>query len=166
MEGEGGSALGELEAFARPGLPGLFTFFHTGVSGEVAGLFEDRSEVAVVFEEGTGDAVGDGDGLALVASAVDAGDDVDFAGLFSGLEGLEGGTAGLLGGEIFVSGLAVDLNLAGARLEADTSGGVFAAADRDVNSGRGKGDGHGEGVRRAQGRGTGCWASWGCLAPA
>src|SRR5207302_2786407 len=78
MQGVGGtSTLAELEARARALLAVLLALLLAGIAGQEPGRLEAVAQLAVVLEQGAGDAVADGAGLPGAAAAFDGGDDVE-----------------------------------------------------------------------------------------
>ena len=64
-----GRALGELEALASTGLTGLLTFLHAVIASEQASLLQDRAELRISSDQGTGDAHTSGTHLAVHTTA-------------------------------------------------------------------------------------------------
>ena len=73
------SALGELRSAAGLFETVLLALFHARVAGQQTGGFQDGAVALVDEEQGAGDAVADGAGLAGHAAAGDGGFDVDLA---------------------------------------------------------------------------------------
>ena len=124
-------AFRELEAAAGAGLAGLLAFLHARIAGEETGLLEDGAEVLVGLDEGAGDAVAQGAGLAGGAAAFADRDDVVLADAFDGLEGRFDDQAQVGGGEIIFELAVVDDDLAGALGEADAGDGGLAPTGGD-----------------------------------
>ncbi len=109
---EGESALGVLGALAGLVQADLLAFDHAGVAGEETGLAQYAPEGFVVFEEGAGDAVADGAGLARGAAAGDGNGGAHLVQHLGGLKGLTHDHACGLATEELVQRAAIDRDAA------------------------------------------------------
>src|SRR5690606_35841303 len=187
--------LGELERTACLCTAVLLALDDARVAGQEAALLEDRAQARLEVGQRLGDAVTNGTGLAGKTAAGDGGDDVELAVTGSCDDRLLQDHLQDRTGEVGFERLAVDDDLAGARLDPHAGNGVLALAGcvgtalgvnlLDVNRG-GSGrscSGDAEVLERgevghyqallvfllfslATSRATGCWASCGWLEPA
>src|SRR5690606_13976218 len=188
-------ALGELEGAAGLSLAVLLALHHAAVTGQETALLEHGAQAGLVVGQRLGNAVAHRARLARKAAAGDRCDDVVLAVAVCRddrlLEDhLQDGTR-----EIGVVFLVVDRDLAGAWLDPDAGDGVLALAggvgaarfvellDVDRRSRLLRGHGRAEFCERgkllshcqallflrfsaATSSVSGCWAAWGCSAPA
>lgn len=92
----------------------LLTLLHAGISGQIACCLEHRSVLGVSLEQGTGDAVTDGSGLAGVTAALDINLDVELIQSLGCAERLANDNLKGLKTEVLVDICLVDRDLAGA----------------------------------------------------
>src|SRR3954471_24510014 len=128
------------------------------VTGEEAGLLQRRAVVGLEPDERAGDREAQGPGLAGDAAAVQGGDDVVLVGLLQGDERLLDELLVHLVREVVVERAPVELEVAGARNEADADDGLLAAAD--------DGGGRGHWDTCLISNGCGFWAACGWSGPA
>src|SRR5580704_320526 len=126
--GRGSSALGELEAAARPGATIFLALDDAAVARQEAALLHSAAQIRLVLGERLGDAVAHRAGLARQPAARDGGDHVELLAALRDVERLLDDH--LLGRarEIDLLVAAVDGDLAGARLDPDAGDGVLAPA--------------------------------------
>ncbi|EGE55629.1 hypothetical protein RHECNPAF_890041 [Rhizobium etli CNPAF512] len=184
--------LGELEGAAGLCLAVLLAFDDAAVAGQEAALLQHRAQARLEVGERLGQAMANGTGLAGEAAAGNGCDDVELAVTGSRDDRLAQDHLQHRAGEIVREFLAVDDDLAGARLDPDAGDGVLALAGRvgaaeridlaDVRRSSSFGSraeilqggevSHDQALltffllSAATSRATGCWASWGWLAPA
>ena len=108
------SALAELRRAAGGFEAVLFALLHAGIAGEVTGSLELSAVVLIQLEQGAGNAVTDGAGLAGDAAAADGGFNVDLAEKVQSGEGLADQQLQGLQTEVIVDIPAVDGDGAGA----------------------------------------------------
>ena len=103
-----GSATGSLEAV-------LLTLFHTRISGQVSGGFQDRSEIGVNLKKRSCDAVTDCACLAGKTAALDIYKHIELVSAVRCNQGLTNNNLQSLKTEILVDVSLIDGNLAGSR---------------------------------------------------
>src|SRR5260221_5976492 len=113
-----GSTLAVLEAFARPGLAVFFAFAFEGIAGEQTLGLEGGAQIDVGGQQGAGDAVPDGAGLAVGTAALDVDADVELAGGGGGGERLGGEHPEGVGGGKGLERASLDGELSGGRGDA------------------------------------------------
>src|SRR4029079_8251045 len=123
-------ALRELEAAASLGPAVLLALDHAAVAGQEAFAFHCRAERRLEARQRLGNAVLDRAGLSRQAAALDGGDDVILTDTIGDAERLVDHQAQRRTSEIDRLIAAVELDLAGARLQADACNSVLAAAGR------------------------------------
>ena len=130
LGGKSRSALGELEAPARLALAVLLALDDAAVAGQEARGLQRRAQARLVERQRLADAVLDRAGLAGETAALDGGHHVELAGDAGDGEGLADHHLEHRAGEVDVHLLAVDDDLAVARLDPDAGDRVLALAGR------------------------------------
>lgn len=123
--------LRELRAAAGAVEAVLLAFLHAGVARHVVLLAELLDEVAVVLQQGAGDALGACAGLAGSAAAVDEDSHVDLVAELAVIQRAGDGVLVLNDPEELGEFTAVDGDLAAARLDADAGDGGLATASAE-----------------------------------
>ena len=121
-------ALAELLGAAGLAQTNLLTFDFAGVTRHEAGVREDGLEAFIVVDEGAGDAVTDGAGLAGFTATADVDGDVERFGVFREFERLHDDHAARFTVEVLFQGTTVDNDLARAALDEDASHRALATA--------------------------------------
>ncbi len=123
-----GLALAELEALTGTRLAVFLTFLHTRIASEVSAGLQGWAEGGVDFEQGAGDAVAHGAGLAGGASTGHDDAEVELRFIGGDGEGFDGLHAQLFEREVGFEGAAIDRDFAGAWGHTDAGDGGFAPA--------------------------------------
>ena len=111
----------------------FLSFHFTGIAGDEAGAAQRRAQVFIVFDQGAGDAVANGAGLAGDAATADADIDVEVVFHVHGFQWLAYDHAAGFTAEESVQAAVVDGDGAIAFLEVDTGRGGLAAAGAVMN---------------------------------
>ena len=126
--GDNRLSLGELGCTACALEAVFLSFLHSGVSGKETCLLEGGTESLVVLKKSTSDAVADSACLAGDSAAADAANDVKLIGGAGKSERLTDDELESLKAEIIVYISAIDGDLAGAGINADSGNGALSAA--------------------------------------